>query len=297
VNGGAARLALGTVQFGLAYGATHSGGRVADDEARHILDVAQSAGIDTLDTAAAYGDAEAVLGRTLSDRQFKIVSKTLPAGSSAPNPTELNRIDGRFRRSLAFLGASAIDAILVHAAGDILGPGGEGLWRRLEHWRAKGLVRRIGVSVYDEAEVLEVLKRYQPDLVQLPMNVLDQRLLACGAVARLHERGVAIHVRSAFLQGLLLTSAGQTPARLAPLEPCLARWRKACAAADIAPAVAALSFVADIEGVERVVVGVQSAAQLRELVAAADAPSPAIAWADLAVADAGLLDPRTWPGE
>jgi aryl-alcohol dehydrogenase-like predicted oxidoreductase len=294
---GAARLALGTVQFGLAYGATHAGGHVSDDEAGRILDVAQSAGIDMLDTAAAYGEAEAVLGRVLSVRSFRIVTKTLPASGSLLNPAELDKIETRFRRSLELLGGAGIDGVFVHAARDLVDPGGGVLWRRLQDWRAKGLVRRIGVSVYDDSDLTGVLDSCEPDIVQLPMNALDQRLLASGAIARLRRNGVAIHVRSAFLQGLLLTQTGQAPARFAAIEPHLARWRAACAAADVSPAAAALGFLAGVEGVERIVVGVQSAAQLQELIAAAETPSPAIAWPDLAVGDARLLDPRVWPKE
>jgi D-threo-aldose 1-dehydrogenase len=283
---GAARLVLGTAQFGLAYGATHAGGRVPEDEARRILDVAQGAWIGTIDTAAAYGDAEEVLGRLNAGRSFSIVTKTAVAGAD---------IETRFKRSLELLNVSQVEAVLVHAARDLLGADGAAFWKRLEGWRREGLVRRIGVSVYDRIELDAILSRLAPDLVQLPMNVLDQRLLADGSAELLHSRGVAIHVRSAFLQGLLLTGPAATPPRLRSIEPHLARWRAACAATGASQATAALGFLADVPGVERIVIGVQTANQLREIIAAAEVPSPVMDWARLAVEASELVDPRRWP--
>lgn len=73
------QLCLGTAQFGLAYGITNAAGQVQEDAVAPLLLQAQEARIGWLDTAQAYGNAEAVLGRQLpAAHGFRLISK-LPA--------------------------------------------------------------------------------------------------------------------------------------------------------------------------------------------------------------------------
>jgi aryl-alcohol dehydrogenase-like predicted oxidoreductase len=289
------RLALGTVQFGLDYGVTHDGGRVAESEIRKILADAQAAGIDTLDTAAGYGDSEDVLGRIDAGRSFRIITKTIASGAATISDPGNDRIEARFFQSLEKLAIPSVDGVLVHAVGDLLAPSGDKLWKRMESWRAQGLVQRIGISVYDRAETDAVLARFSPDLVQLPLNALDQRLLRDGTMKRLTNRGIAIHVRSLFLQGLLLQDPAHCPARLSQTLPLLKNWWFTCHDRDVSPLAAALGFGLDIPGIERIVVGVHSAAHLREIIAATQTSVTGLDWAALATHDTAAVDPRRWP--
>jgi aryl-alcohol dehydrogenase-like predicted oxidoreductase len=289
------RLALGTVQFGLDYGVTHGGGRVPEGEIRTILAVAHSAGIDTLDTAAGYGDAEDVLGSVAAGQSFRIITKTIASGAAAVSEPDMDRIEARFLQSLEKLATPSVDGVLVHAVGDLLTPAGDKLWQRMQHWRAQGLVRRIGVSVYDRVETNAVLTRFSPDLVQLPLSALDQRLLHDGTIQKLSDRGIAIHVRSVFLQGLLLQNPAECPARLSRTLPLLERWWSMCRDQHVSPLAAALRFGLGIESVERIVVGVHSAAHLREIIAATQASVPDLDWEALAAHDIEAVDPRRWP--
>ena len=300
-----ARLALGTVQFGLPYGITHAGGRVPEDEVGAILAAANAAGIDLLDTAAAYGDSEAVLGRRPESRSFAVITKTLPLRRPAIGPAEVDAVARAFDASLARLGRDHVEGLLVHDAGDLLAPGGAALWAMLEARRAAGQVRRLGVSVYDRAELDAVSARFPLALVQLPLNALDQRLDRDGTLARLAANGIAVHVRSAFLQGLLLGSPVGAPVGSpvgAPVSvppgpaaaaPFLRRWHAAVAAAGTTAEAAALAYVATRPGVERVVIGVHSRAHLAAAVAAFGA-RPALDWAALACDDPDVVDPRRW---
>jgi aryl-alcohol dehydrogenase-like predicted oxidoreductase len=289
------RLALGTVQFGLDYGVTHGGGRVPGTEIGKILAVAQSAGIDTLDTAAGYGDAEDMLGSVEAGLSFRIITKTIASGTATISDPDIDRIEARFLQSLEKLAIPSVDSVLSHAVGDLLAPSGDKLWKRMQGWRAQGLVKRIGVSVYNTAETDAVLARFSPDLVQLPLNVLDQRLLRNGTIERLASCGVAIHVRSIFLQGLLLQNPVDCPVRLSRTLPLLKRWWSICHDQDVSPLAVALRFGLDIPGIERIVVGVHSAAHLREIISATQASVTGIDWPALAAQDSEAVDPRRWP--
>ncbi len=289
------KLALGTVQFGLAYGVTHGGGRVPESELRAILAKAKSAGIDTLDTAAAYGDAEDALGKVVAAQSFRIITKTQPFGPEDSSPADVARIEARFFRSLETLAVPAIESVLVHTIDDLLGAQGERLWHRMESWRSQGLVRRIGVSIYDSAGLNAVLARFVPGIVQLPLNVLDQRLLRDGSIARLARRGIAVHARSLFLQGLLLQHPGQCPAHLARLLPDLERWWARCADHGIPPLAAALRFGLECPEIEKIVVGVHTTAHLDAIISAAQTDAASLDWPSLAAQDSEALDPRRWP--
>src|SRR5262249_17350751 len=157
-----------------------------------------------IDTAPLYGGSEESLGRALrAGDAFAIVTKT-PWFGPGGVPANAEALTSAFQASLDRLRQERVYGLLVHRASDLLGPEGDDLFEAMRRLKQLGRVAKIGVSIYDARELEGVLARHQPDLVQLPLNVLDQRLLAGGQITRLKSAGVEIHARSAFLQGLLL---------------------------------------------------------------------------------------------
>ncbi|MFM8526379.1 MAG: aldo/keto reductase, partial [Cyanobacteriota bacterium] len=190
-----------------------------------------------------------------------------------------------------------LDALLLHAPADLTKPGGHHLEAWLLGLREQGLVQRLGVSIYG-AEDLEGVNPALLDLVQLPLSLFDQRLLQNGTMERLRARGTALHARSLYLQGLLLTPAAQWPGWVSPalrahqqaLE-ALARKRE-CRLIDLA-----LGFARDQVDLEAVVLGVCSVQELMALRTAWTGPSPWPdgEWKTWALQDPDSLDPRRWP--
>jgi aryl-alcohol dehydrogenase-like predicted oxidoreductase len=289
------RLALGTVQFGLAYGVSHEGGRVPIEEARNILELAALSGLDMLDTAAAYGDSEEVLGAVAGEGSpFSIVTKTSPIRAEAVDAAAVDRVEGAFRESLRRLRREKVYALLVHDPRDILNPGGEGLWARLEELRAQGLVGKIGLSAYEPAEVDAATGRFPIEIIQTPLNAFDQRLLVDGTLTRAADKGLEIHVRSALLQGLLLMAPDAAAAKLPAAIEKLSVWRGVLDEAGVSPLSAALGFALSQSTVAKVVVGVHSAAHLAECLAAAQI-GPELDYTQFACDDLDIIDPRRWP--
>lgn len=284
------KLALGTVQFGIAYGIANTAGQVPEDEAAKIIAVARDAGIDTLDTAAAYGESEQVLGR-IGTAGWRIVTKVraMPEGTHDPRAWVRDVV----ARSLANLGTPGVDAVLFHRAQDLLGPGGAALWAGLRDAKNAGLCARVGFSIYRPDVLAALPAEMIPDLVQAPFNVFDRELESSGWADRLAEQGTALHLRSAFLQGLLLMPPTERPARFHPFDATFARWDDFLAETGQHPLEAALGFNLSRPWAERVVVGVDTAAQLIGILAAAGQTGPP-APADLAVTALELIDPSTW---
>ena len=276
------KLGLGTVQFGQAYGISNRHGQVTPQQAARILSLAAKSGVRLLDTAANYGDAEAVLARR-DTRPFRIVTKTIGIQHG------VEAVVVRARQSVAALNA---DTLLVHAASDLASPDGNALWCALLGLRDDGTFRKIGISVYAADNPASLADRFRPDVMQLPFSLLDQRLLANGTLAALNKLGVEIHARSLFLQGLLFLE--NLPEKLRTATAHLARIKAQLREAGVSPLAAALGFVLPRPEIAFGLVGVTSVEELQDIIAAAGVRLPDLDWASFALEDETVLTPSLW---
>jgi aryl-alcohol dehydrogenase-like predicted oxidoreductase len=291
------RLGLGTAQFGLDYGVSNARGKTAPQEVARILSYARSEGIDLLDTAALYGDSEAAIGAALvPDPSFRIVTKTPVSRAPRIGDAEALELRQTFARSLARLGRPQVYGLLVHAAGDLLKPGGERLWQAMAELKDAGLVAKIGYSVYSGADLEALLGRFQPDLVQVPVNALDQRLVRNGYLAQLKRMGVEVHARSIFLQGLLLLEPQAVPPHMRGSGDELDGYAAFLRQHGLSRLEGALQFIRTVDGVDVALIGVNDEPQLRDCVAAfRGSASAQIDFSVLSCSRDSLLDPSTWP--
>jgi aryl-alcohol dehydrogenase-like predicted oxidoreductase len=288
-------LGLGTAQLGLPYGISNRDGQPSEAEAGAIIERAVRAGVRTFDTAPAYGESEALVGRLLpTGAEIRIVTKTLPLSGAEVTKADCEAVRRSAERSCERLGRDRLDALLVHHGSDLDRPGSELLAETVLGLRDAGVAARIGISVYDRDELDVARKQLPLDVVQFPLNILDQRLIRDGTLAELREEGVKVHTRSAFLQGLLLMDPEELPDRLALGAEPLRLFHDVRRGTGLTPIEAALAFVRSA-GVDVALVGTNSAAELEECAAAMSAEIPAdVDYASLAVDDPDLVDPRRW---
>lgn len=292
------RLGLGAVQFGLAYGITNVAGQVPAAVTAAILAEAQRCGIRVLDTAALYGSSEQVLGTLLPpDAPFDIVTKTAKFADVGDEAAAVKRLDETFTASLENLRRRRVYGLITHDADDLLGRHGTALWDALVSQRAAGRVRKIGASVYTGAQIDGLLARYPLELVQLPINALDWRLITGGQLARLKQRGIEVHARSLFLQGLLLQTPTSIASRFAPLQSCVAELHRRFAERGLTPLSGALAFGLQRAEIDCLIVGVTLQAEFHEIVASIHAAAASRAEhdnSDLAIEDERILSPARW---
>lgn len=291
------QLGLGTAQFGMPYGISNRQGQTTHDELVEILALASNSGIRVLDTAALYGSSESALGTALGQNHpFRIVTKTphigaLPAPSQ--NASELTRT---FERSLINLHQQRVYGLLVHNVNDLLMPGGDELWRTMAGLREQGLVEKIGVSVYTAQQIDSVLSRFDPTLIQVPVNIIDQRLIQSGHLTKLKGRNTEIHARSIFLQGLLLMKPEEMPHHFQQFSSELSEYTGFLAQHGLSPVEGALSFIRQVEAVDVALVGVNCPAQLRECISAFSiARTTEADFSQVACHNETLLNPAQWP--
>lgn len=286
------RLALGTVQFGLNYGVANRTGQVSMAAAQEMLTLARSSQINMVDTAIAYGDSEKILGE-LGVVDMSVITK-LPA--MPPGCADVAKwMETEFTQSLSRLGLSAVYGLLLHRADLLTNQSGvdREVWAGLQKLKNQGLVKKIGVSVYSPRELDNIAADYAIDIVQAPLNLIDQELIASGWLDRLKEAGVEVHTRSAFLQGLLLMDRLEIPEKFSKWDAVWDRWQAWQKSEGISALEACLAFPQSIKGVDRVVVGADSAAQLAQIIQAANVQIPK-AFPEIRQTSEQLINPSLW---
>lgn len=281
------RLVLGTAQWGMDYGIVGSP-RMAEGEIETVLGEAAEIGVELLDTAPAYGRSEPLIGRLLETTPMKGVVTKISVDAVTPED-----VGKSCRDSIRRLNLPCLYGLLVHRTGSLLGSNGKEIWKSLEALRAEGCTMRLGASVYEPEELARLLSLFPFDLVQLPLNVLDQRMIRSGLLERTKDLGVEVHARSVFLQGTLLLEPCRLPGSLAPLAPYANAFRNRAAKAGLSPLAAALAFAMERPEVDRVVVGIDSFDHFSEVVQAVSTCKPFDAQG-LDVTETPLIDPRRW---
>jgi len=284
------KLALGTVQFGLPYGIANRHGQVGLTEARDMLALAQAHGIDTLDTAVSYGDSESVLGE-IGVSQFAIVSK-LPA-FAGNNALVTQWAMAEASASLRRLGIHQFSSLMLHRPSQLLEAAGADLYQALYQLKAQGITRKIGISVYSPAELERILPNFDFDVVQIPLNLLDRRLLSSGWLNKLKDKGIEVHTRSTFLQGLLLMSSEDRPTQFGIWSDLWSKWDDWVADSGLSPMQICLAYALGISEIDKIVIGADNVLQLLEIIESG-VQQAEIEIPDFACQDERLINPSNW---
>jgi len=283
------KIALGTAQFGVPYGVANRIGKIAENDVKNILSAANHEGIDTLDTAAAYGDSEAVLGR-MNVNSWKVVTKI----STIPESVDFSPawVENEFKQSLEKLRVNCVYGLLLHSPNQLFGRHGADLLSSLIKFKKDGLVRKIGVSIYSPHELPGLFNLHNFDIIQAPFNPIDKRLLDSGWAKKLHDFGVEIHVRSIFLQGLLLMSSSNRPSKFSIFNNLWAQWDEWLGLNGMTALEACVRFACSCEYIDKVIVGIDSLKQFNEII---KVPSkPLLEGLRLGEIDGRLLNPSQW---
>ncbi|WP_199609256.1 aldo/keto reductase [Flocculibacter collagenilyticus] len=304
------QLGLGTVQFGLDYGVSNTEGKVSEEQILHLLQYAANNGIDVLDTAIAYGDSEQRLGQVLqstnhSTSNFKVVTKIPPVTSASPDFVE------QIRASLDRLQQDHLHAVMLHDANALMpihnltSPPSSArlaIYHQLLELKQQGLCNKIGVSLYNPEQLHYLLDHFKIDIIQVPLNVFDQRFLDNNLLSAAHRAGIEIHTRSAFLQGLLLMTNESAPNSsrpnyFAPYNTILDTYFSQLKAHNITPLEAAIGFLQQQEYIDVTIVGCCNHTQLEEIVKASgksDVTKTKLDLSQFKQHDEGLIIPSNW---
>ena len=276
------RIALGTVQWGMNYGISNSNGVPSDHELDLIFKRMKEVGIDTLDTSITYGNAEKRLGKLVSS-SHKVISKV--------NTSDLEKtIKEQCQNSLLSIRQSKLEGYLLHNLRSLYD--NKAIWNELEELKQLGLVKKIGFSMYNPLDLETLLKsNIIPDIVQLPLNILDRRFSPY--FTQLKSYGVEIHVRSVFLQGVLISAYDDCPKGFEKWLPLWKTYREWISKNEISPIEACIQHVLSYDLVDKIVIGVTNLKELDDIILAQNR-KPIIAPVELAITDEKLINPLEW---
>lgn len=285
------KIALGTAQFGLDYGVANSLGKIPSAEARKILNLTKIYGVDTLDTATIYGESEAFLGQE-GVSAYKVVTK-LPQFPEVCEDIEGWVFEQAFA-SIQRLKINKLYGLLLHKSVMLNGVHGERVFKSLEILKEQGKVEKIGVSVYSPSELEYLVPRYKIDLIQLPLNIIDQTMRSSGWLTRLKDLEVEIHARSIFMQGLLLMDRMQIPTKFKKWSELWDVWDTWTTKNKISRLEACLNFSMSIAEIDKLIVGVDSSAQLNQIIEVVKNKNILDNFPNITCTDESLINPSNW---
>ena len=295
-------LSLGTVQLGMDYGIHNASGKPSLETAFRILDAAMDAGINTLDTAAGYGNSEEVIGAWLKTvpemRRPFIVTKAAKLDHSSLDALRAD-LRSRVESSKKRLGLSQLPLLMLHHCEDYLCDK-ENVKTVFAELKASGDIRYSGISAYSNHDYGE-LAASGFDAVQIPVNIFDWGQIENGGLQKLKDSGMMIFVRSIYLQGLVFQDPETIPERMAFCKETLQKFRALCEKYSLSPAALALSYALSLPGVTSLVLGSETVEQVQQnaqLLSQAVSLSPA-QMAEIREnflnTDPHILNPGTWP--
>jgi aryl-alcohol dehydrogenase-like predicted oxidoreductase len=255
------KLTLGTAQFGFTYGIANPQPQISYAESKAIVNFAYNQGVSMLDTAIAYGESESRLGK-IGVQGWKVVSK-LPAVPEGQNAD--NWIYSTVKGSLNRLNLTSLYGLLLHQPSQLLGQDGREIYQGLKRLKLEGLVQKIGISIYQPSDLEDLLSVGEFDLVQSPLNIFDRRLILSGWLDKLADRGVEVHARSVFLQGLLLMSSEERPKSFNRWSEDWKRYHHWIAETGVSQLEACLGYVLGLCQVNQVIVGVNGLSHIRQI--------------------------------
>ncbi len=287
------KIILGTAQFGLSYGVSNQLGKTTESDVIDILNYAHNNGINYLDTASAYGNSETIIGELANNNHWRIITKVPSIKDNKNNNCKL-MVKELFYESLNNLNRDSIDSLLIHSCDDLFTKYGRELFEAILELKDDKKVNKIGVSVYNKNQIDRLLKDYDIDTIQVPINILDQRLIEDNYLSQIKSCGLEIHARSIFLQGLLLMNSTNIPPFFKPISTQLKSFQIKAREMSISPLSLALSYVFSLEELDYILIGVNNLKQLKEIVEAPIVETTIEDYYDLAVFDEQFVNPSRW---
>ena len=253
-------IVIGTANFNQTYGLNSS--KVNIKNIKEIINYSKKKKIKYYDTSGSYKNAETILGKNLN-KDSKVITKLPPIKLSMNNKKLKNWIINNIYRSKKNLDVKEIYALLMHRPKSLLSKKGNLIFKTLNDLKKKKIIKKIGVSEYDFNNVKKIIKKYKIDIVQVPFNVFDQRLI--------HEnfskyKKLEIHCRSIFLQGLLLKESKNLPKKFNSLKAKWKKWDDWVNVKKIDKIEACLNFVSKYKNLyDKIVVGIENKDQLKKI--------------------------------
>lgn len=289
------KIGIGTVQFGVDYGISNSFGKTGEKEVSSIFKLANSVGINLIDTSPAYGNAEEVIGNTfICNKGMNVVTKTVRIESENLTQSKIRNVRESFITSLDKMKKDKVYGLIAHQGYDLCKPGYQYYTELFNDLKAKSIVTKVGASVYNKQELTKIIECCDIDLVQLPLNIFDQDFIESGFLELLKNRGIEIHVRSVFLQGLVFMDKVNLNSYFKPIVSTLDRFQDILNELNISALDASLAFVMNQECIDKVILGIQNIEQMEQIINSVNKNIHLPDVKELSLSGSDFVNPSCW---
>jgi len=284
------KIALGTANFGQKYGLA---GKIikSDKKIKKIIQFANNSKIKLIDTSNNYGSSETLLGNN-NLKNFKIITKLKISNDEKKSNNLENIVFNKVEESLLKLNIKKLYAILLHESNDLKSNKRHKLIKVLKKLKKRNLVSKIGISIYNPKELNFIWPFWKPDIVQCPFNILDRRIYESGWLKKLKKNKTEIHVRSIFLQGLLLQNEKSMPRKFKKWKNIFKKWNNYCKKENISKIQGCINFIKSFKKISFAIIGFEDIKQVKNIISYFE--NDRKSYTTIACNDIRLIDPRLW---
>lgn len=277
------RLIIGSANFTQRYGADSI--KIKNNEIKKILNLAKKNSIYQIDTAETYINKKDVFKNI--DKKFKFSTKIIPNSKWV----SLEFCQKELERHFKTLNNNKIETILFHDVKVLFTKNGFKIFRNLEILKKKKYFQKIGLSIYDTQCLSYMIANYDFDVVQCPYNILDRRILASGWFDKLKSKGIEIHIRSIFLQGLLVNKLVYKKQYFEKWKKKFSEWFIWLENNNISPIDYCFSDLLNYD-FDKIIIGINNSKNLEEVINFRTINKKKMI--NFSISDKKLIDPRNW---
>ena len=254
------KVCISTAQFGMKYGISNKSRKPKKKELDKIFSIIEKKKIKFIDTALNYGNCEDVLNKH-NLQNINVITKIPKIPSKHLNIDKW--IEKKIELSRKKLKIKNFYAVLLHHPEDMLTKNATLVYNSLIRLKKKNKTKKIGLSINNFDNSLKILKKFKFDIIQCPYNVIDRRLEKKKYINFFRIHKIEIHIRSIFLQGLLLMK--KRPIQFNKWAKIFNLWDKLNGYNSLTAAINAINFVLKKEYINKIVVGFDNSLQLKNV--------------------------------
>ena len=287
------KLIIGTAQFKKGYGITNINKRINNKEIKKIFTLINKNNMKYFDTAPFYGNSEKILGEYINQKE--IVTKIPDIKEKIISKKSILETKKILFQSIKNLKINNLYGVLLHSSFDLLKPGKKYLIDFLRGIKKDKITKKVGVSIYEKKDFYDIQKFFSPDIIQLPLNIIDRRLITNNFLKKIKDKKIEIHARSVFLQGVLLENPKNFPPFFQQFKSDFLHLRNEIKKNKISLLKAYLAFVLTIKEIDKIVIGIALSKQLKQILKIFNLKKIEKIDIDIPViSNKTLLDPRLW---
>lgn len=216
------KIILGTAQFGFNYGEFNKTGQTQFAEVTKIINDLNKNDIKNIDTAPAYKESEYILGK-IGVSNFSIISKIAFLKADFDNLDYW--FENEINKSLVNLNLTQLNTILIHDYDYLTFDQLKKIFKTLYNFKNQ-LFLKIGISTYSIKKYIKQFSNFDIDVIQTNYNIFDRKIEDNKFIDIIKNNNINLHVRSIFLQGLLISKFDNIPDKFKKNNSIFIRWDK-----------------------------------------------------------------------